>query len=718
MKFFFIVALITLSLNVNSQTKRSVPKTKAATSQSGKVAGTLDPRYNGVVGDYLPFSVKFQSGQAAVSPAGLKNIKDVATFMHNHENVDIVIVGYSKGGSNINQCNKVAEQRALAVKQVLVKNYGISVQRIITNSGGVDNGFARIFTGTSDAVVFHEQGFYTQPDFSSSGAVNGLMEHLQRVLAAGLLSIMFDDNFGEVSCSYCGGSGYYGGAPCPKCNSSGTVFSESKTWDDTGKIVNRAMKQSKGTSSGKQASAPQSTGTNGYQVKVYDDGIYEGYLTNGKRNGMGLFYYKNGDRYVGEWKNDKISGRGMMRKNLLPYSSGKNPCNRSVGTFIGTDMTGDRVIWKSVGDIYIGGMDEKGNYSGKGVMTYSDGNKYDGEWMQGKHHGMGTLYYANGNKYVGEFCNGDITGKGKLWYADGSYVEGYFKSGRVSGKGRYHWANGGTYEGDFVNGAFHGKGIRTWTNGNRYEGDFKNDKQDGYGVMKLNEGDVYKGQFINNDFDGNGTFTFANGDFFEGKFVKGKRVWGMYKWTNGNVYVGGFKDKLLDGEGTVYFTKDHVYRTAVRSNNMIVKEIEEGIYVDGDLDEKDNTKKYSNGDVYVGRMKWGLPNGNGTYTWANGDKYEGQFVYGKKQGQGRMMWANGEVYNGDFYGDNISGRGTKTWPNGEKYVGEFLAGKRHREGTMYYKDHKYKYGIWASDNIGVVYEEGKWTDNYKKNPKK
>ena len=37
----------------------------------------------------------------------------------------------------------------------------------------------------------------------------------------------------------------------------------------------------------------------------YNDGRYVGQVVNGLREGKGIYYYPNGDRYEGEWRNDK-----------------------------------------------------------------------------------------------------------------------------------------------------------------------------------------------------------------------------------------------------------------------------------------------------------------------------------------------------------------------------------------------------------------------------
>ena len=46
---------------------------------------------------------------------------------------------------------------------------------------------------------------------------------------------------------------------------------------------------------------------------------YDGEWKNDDREGMGILYYKNGDRYDGELKNDKREGMGILYYNKDDY---------------------------------------------------------------------------------------------------------------------------------------------------------------------------------------------------------------------------------------------------------------------------------------------------------------------------------------------------------------------------------------------------------------
>ena len=73
----------------------------------------------------------------------------------------------------------------------------------------------------------------------------------------------------------------------------------------------------------------------------------------------------------------------------------------------------------SSGNKYVGEWkDDK--YNGQGTYTFSSGEKYVGEYKDNKRHGQGTYTFANGDKYVGEFKDGDYNGRGITYSANGS----------------------------------------------------------------------------------------------------------------------------------------------------------------------------------------------------------------------------------------------------------------------------------------------------------
>jgi len=78
------------------------------------------------------------------------------------------------------------------------------------------------------------------------------------------------------------------------------------------------------------------------------------------------------------------------------------------------------------GDKYVG---EFGNnkYDGQGTFTFASGHKYIGGFENNKYDGQGTLTYPGGDKYVGGFENNKRNGQGTFTYADGSVTDGLWK---------------------------------------------------------------------------------------------------------------------------------------------------------------------------------------------------------------------------------------------------------------------------------------------------
>ena len=97
---------------------------------------------------------------------------------------------------------------------------------------------------------------------------------------------------------------------------------------------------------------------------------------------------------------------------------------------------------------------------------------------------------------------------------------------------------------------------------------------------------------------------------------------------------------------------------------------------------------------YVGEIKNGRPNGQGTFTFLNGTKYVGEFKDGLENGQGTYTWTNGRKYVGEWKDGKTHGQGTMNFPNGLKYEGEFKDGKGNGQGTLTWSDGKKYVGEW------------------------
>ena len=104
-----------------------------------------------------------------------------------------------------------------------------------------------------------------------------------------------------------------------------------------------------------------------------DEGSYKGGRKMGKMHGQGIYEWKNGDRFEGNFENGQINGYG-------------------------------RYSWTD-GNVYQGDFKD-GKQSGMGTAFYADKcNVYEGEWKNGKRNGHGKLTWANGDTYEGEWVD-------------------------------------------------------------------------------------------------------------------------------------------------------------------------------------------------------------------------------------------------------------------------------------------------------------------------
>lgn len=193
------------------------------------------------------------------------------------------------------------------------------------------------------------------------------------------------------------------------------------------------------------------------------------------------------------------------------------------------------------GRVYIGQRDGKGYINGKGLMTFPNGDSYDGMWKKGEFHGEGTYVFATqGYSYTGEWKNGNIKGHGIFRFNNGNVMEGDWTS-MGTGTGYLIFADGTRYDGPFVNGAPQGEGRKVWANGNRYEGYFVQGHMCGQGNYYQTSGETYKGMWVNDRRQGQGSSTYPDGAHYEGNWLNDQfHGQGTYTDADGEVYSGNW----------------------------------------------------------------------------------------------------------------------------------------------------------------------------------
>lgn len=119
--------------------------------------------------------------------------------------------------------------------------------------------------------------------------------------------------------------------------------------------------------------------------RLSDGKVYAGSLVRGELQGLGQLYQGDSQQWIyqGSWHNNVPNGRGVL--------------NTADGIYEGEFARGRR--------------------DGKGVMTFNDGRKYDGDWREDRPHGTGTYLDEHGATFTYLFDQGKITASSRKAYA-------------------------------------------------------------------------------------------------------------------------------------------------------------------------------------------------------------------------------------------------------------------------------------------------------------
>ena len=183
----------------------------------------------------------------------------------------------------------------------------------------------------------------------------------------------------------------------------------------------------------------------------------------------------------------------------------------------------ERVDGKEFAEFTFSGYMRNGLFDGPGAIDFHEGERFDGNFVQGRFDGEGTFYGAPEDwNFFGVFHVGRIGG-GELHMDSGETVT-LDRSGPSDILDAYSWR----YHGGLSERGQHGEGIFVFSDGSIYTGGFSHGLADGNGTLMDADGRViYSGGFAEGKFDGFGTyFSIAN-------------------WT----YEGNFRSGMFDGEG-------------------------------------------------------------------------------------------------------------------------------------------------------------------------
>lgn len=167
--------------------------------------------------------------------------------------------------------------------------------------------------------------------------------------------------------------------------------------------------------------------------------------------------------------------------------------------------------------------------NGLGILVYTNGNYYFGEFQDDNFQGYGTIYLKNGENYAGQWANGKMHGlgivksntqnnagiwkEGKMTSIESTEVSSNKPTNCVAGnctKGYGRITEGKeTIEAIFREGkaVFGAIGNQYWL----YMGQIVNNQPNGYGQIKYTDGNHYFGYFKNGQKNGLGILTKPDG---------------------------------------------------------------------------------------------------------------------------------------------------------------------------------------------------------------
>ncbi len=302
----------------------------------------------------------------------------------------------------------------------------------------------------------------------------------------------------------------------------------------------------------------------GKGIMEYPNGdIYKGDWNDNKKDGKGEMLYKNGNKYKGAWKNNMKHGEGFMK-----YSNGQTYNGFWKNDFYDEIFSGETMIsFQKNGEEYTGSefdidCQDVDDEEYEVIIMYKDGSKFEGTitCIDGEHIANGVMTYSNGDVYGGDFSNGVKNDIGSMFYSNGDVYEGEWKNDFKNGEGEMKYANGDIYNGEWSDDYKNGQGSLKYANGDEYNGEWDADVFAGIGTMTYSNGDIYDGKWNDGYKNENGKMSYKNGDIYVGKWENdAKNGKGEMKYANGDTYIGEWKNDLRNGHGKLIHKNGEIY---------------------------------------------------------------------------------------------------------------------------------------------------------------
>jgi hypothetical protein len=118
------------------------------------------------------------------------------------------------------------------------------------------------------------------------------------------------------------------------------------------------------------------------------------------KRGRGTYVYKNGDKYIGQFRDEYRNGEGR-----LIFANG----DQLSGFFANDTIQGRATMKYTNGEVYSGQFKDNETREGYGVLQKKDSTRYEGNWKNNVQEGSGVLYKHDGTIVYGEWVNGQLS---------------------------------------------------------------------------------------------------------------------------------------------------------------------------------------------------------------------------------------------------------------------------------------------------------------------
>ncbi|KAK1747973.1 phosphatidylinositol-4-phosphate 5-kinase-related protein [Skeletonema marinoi] len=386
-----------------------------------------------------------------------------------------------------------------------------------------------------------------------------------------------------------------------------------------------------------------------------DSGNYAGPLDkDGKRHGVGkmimiafegphksvykqgTYRWKDGDTYVGQWKDGKMNGTGVYQINNVGvcYSLYEDGLPVGVGVYWTNDKT---KAFRTLNGVK---MDE---------IKLTEASELAMSKFKLPAPKLKSERVEPTSRIKNFFSSKAVTADGKLWFKDNGEWGTY--EGVPLDKN-------GDRQGDFVNNKYNSeKGTYKWADGDTYEGPWKDGERHGaVGIYRKADGSVEYSGYVGGQATGEGLFWEPDR----------KRAYKLLDGARKSGVSPAAAEKLALEKFKLPVPNPVVSATSASSKPEPTSRImglfrSKAVTADGKLWFKDNGE-------------WG------TY---EGDPLDGN---GDRQGNGKMTYASGNTYEGGFLNNTYhSEKGIYRWSDGDYFEGPWKDGERDGAVCIYRK---------------------------------